>query len=90
MDGYGRSARFAPRTAAGEPVDLSGFDQCQASMQEAYPGWRVWYIPGPGMIWWYAHPWPLIRATGVMGLGNDIDQAHAEAAERWPALRVIR
>lgn len=47
-----------------------------ARLREAYPGWRIWHVPGtggPGT--WCAQPLPLINASSPDALMQAIDQA---------------
>jgi hypothetical protein len=65
---------------------LQELDQIAAELRQRHPGWQVWFVPGIGTVTWCARPYPLINAQTPEQLEAEIAQAHAEAAEHWPAL----
>jgi hypothetical protein len=66
---------------------LTELDESVRDFQEMYPGWQFWYVLNSvsRTVTWCARPWPLIN-TDALSLAGDIAAAHAEAAEKWPAL----
>lgn len=66
---------------------LDELDRIAAELRQRNPGWQIWFVPKLGKdATWCARPWPLINSTSPEQLEADIAQAHAEAAEIWPAL----
>jgi len=62
-------------------------DRIKEELKRRHPGWAIWYVPQVGRdSTWCAQPWPRIQSTSPEQLEADIAQAHAEAAENWPAL----
>lgn len=68
-------------------ADLNALDKIKHQLEEQFPGWHIWYVPHHGgATAWCAQPWPLINSYSPEHLAEEIRQAHAEAAENWPAL----
>ena len=79
---------MANRCYGGTVSYLERLDQIAAELRQRHPGWQIWYVPQLGRdSAWCARPWPLLNATSPEHLEAEIAQAHAEAAENWPALR---
>lgn len=70
--------------------NLNALDEIKHRLEEQFPGWQVWYVPGHDRtVMWCARPWPLINTLTPEFLAAEIRQAHTEAAAEWPALASI-
>jgi hypothetical protein len=60
-----------------------------ADLRQRHAGWQVWFVPKlDRTVTWCARPWPLLNWQSPEQLEAEIAQAHAEAVEQWPALRI--
>jgi hypothetical protein len=66
------------------PARLSVFDARLAKLKDAFPGWRIWYVPGfdgrQRTIRWCAQRHPLLNCDSPETLGDamlDVDEHYS-------------
>jgi hypothetical protein len=63
---------------------LNQLDSTKADLQQQFPGWHIWYVPGMNRtVTWCAQPWPLLNTGSPEHLAAAITEAHEVAAAAW-------
>lgn len=58
---------------------MSPDDLTLAKLRQAYPGWRIWHVPGNGRGTWCAQPLPLINVGSPDELARAIEAAQPDS-----------
>jgi hypothetical protein len=59
-------------------MDFKGLDQAKAELEDANPGWQVWYVPHLNGTTWCARPEPGLSEDSPEDLQKAIREAEAK------------